>query len=62
MTDQDSREMKKYVGYVWIGEKPGKRISLWARSADEAMRLVEKEYGEGHPFSIHNVDDAEKPR
>lgn len=62
MSDRDQSVMKEYVGLIWINDEPGKRISVWARSAEEAVRMVEEEYGAGHPFSIRNVDDAEKPR
>ncbi|HEX7135631.1 MAG TPA: hypothetical protein VF228_23845 [Iamia sp.] len=51
--------MKEYVGYIWIGDAPGTRISVWAEDSAEAMRLVEAEYGTGHPYSIANLDDAE---
>ncbi len=62
MSDQESSELKEYVGYIWIGDEPGMRISVWARSADDAIRIVEEKYGQGHPFSIRNIDDAERPR
>ena len=37
---------KEYVGYIWIGDEPGKRLSVWAQSADEATRMVVAEYGD----------------
>ncbi|MGB6056896.1 MAG: hypothetical protein WBF71_01425 [Microthrixaceae bacterium] len=62
MSDSDHKRLKEYVGYIWIGNEPGQRINVWAESADEAARKVEAEYGEGHPFSIRNPDDAERKR
>lgn len=62
MSDSASTEVKEYVGYIWINDEPGKRISVWARSADEAMRKVEDEFGDGHPYSIRNADDAQMER
>ncbi len=62
MSEHDAGPLKEYVGYIWIGDSPGNRISVWARSAEHAMRLVEAEYGEGHPYSIRNEEDASKPR
>jgi hypothetical protein len=53
---------KEYVGYISIGDEPGERLSVWARSADEAGRNVVAEYGKGHAYSIWNEDDAQKPR
>ena len=62
MSEPELGPLKAYVGYIWIGDAPGMRISLWARSAGQAMRMVEAEYGEGHPYSIRNEEDANKPR
>ena len=58
----DDRPFKEYVGYIWIGDKPGLRLSIMARSSTEAMELVEAEFGAGHPYSIHNEEDASRPR
>jgi hypothetical protein len=54
--------LKTYVGFVWIGDEPGVRLSLSARSAKEARAAVEAEYGEGHIVSLWNEDDASRPR
>ena len=62
MSEAAGAPLKEYVGYIWIGDAPGKRISMWARSADEAGRMVRAEYGEGHPYSIRNEQDSRKPR
>ena len=62
MSEPEPGPAKEYVGYIWIGDAPGRRISLWARSATEACQMVEAEYGEGHPYSISNEEDAERPR
>lgn len=57
-----SSPRKEYVGYIWIDDEPGIRLSVMARDAEEAQRLVITEHGDGHPFSIWNEDDAERPR
>jgi hypothetical protein len=54
--------MKTYVGYIWIGDEPGVRLSVSARSPDEAMAAVAAEYGEGHVVSLWSEEDAAKPR
>jgi hypothetical protein len=54
--------MKTYVGYIWIDDEPGLRLSVSARSPDEAMAAVEAEYGDGHVVSLWNEDDASRPR
>ena len=54
--------MKEYVGFIWVGDEPGTRLSIWARSLSEASALVKAEFGEGHPTSLWNEDDAAKLR
>lgn len=60
--EADSAPMKPFVGYVWIGDEPGVRLRLSARSAEEALATVEAKYGKGHVVSVWNEDDAYKPR
>ncbi len=55
-------ELKEYVGIIWIGDDPGIRFTLWARSADEARGKVEERYGEGHVSTVYNEADAHRPR
>jgi hypothetical protein len=61
-TDDQSAPMKKYIGYIWIGDQPGIRLNLWARDANEAIAAVEGQYGKGHVFSVWNQEDADRPR
>lgn len=58
----ENRPLKEYIGYIWIGDEPGIRLSIWARDPDEAAALVETEHGEGHVMSIWNEDDASSQR
>jgi hypothetical protein len=51
-----------YVGVIWIGDKPGKRISVWSENPTAAREQVEAEYGKGHVISLHNDEDGESPR
>ncbi len=62
MPDLPEPQEKEFVGLIWLDERPGIRISVWAHNAEEAVRKVEAEYGAGHHFSIRNLDDAKKPR
>lgn len=59
---QADSPLKEYVGFIWIGDEPGVRLSVWARSSSEAWALVRAEYGEGHPMTLWNEDDAAKRR
>ncbi len=49
MDESELGPLKEYVGYISIADAPGQRISVWARNADEASRMVEAEYGVGEP-------------
>lgn len=62
MSDPADQPLKRYVGLIWIGDEPGVRLSVLARSPEEAMAAVEAEYGEGHVVSIWNEENASKSR
>jgi hypothetical protein len=59
---REGNREKLYVGVIWIGDKPGKRISVWAENPTAATEQVEAEYGKGHAFTLTNQEDAERPR
>ena len=54
--------LKEYKGFIWIGDQPGIRLSIRARSLDEAEAAVDAQYGEGHHTSIWNEDEAHEER
>jgi hypothetical protein len=54
--------VRDYVGVIWIGDAPGKRFSILATSLDAAQQELEAIYGVGHIFTLHNENDANKPR
>jgi hypothetical protein len=58
----EGNRVKLYVGVIWIGDKPGKRISVWAENPKAAREQVEAEYGQGHVISLYSEEDAERPR
>ena len=62
MNEPEETPMKTYVGFIWIDDAPGVRLSLLARSPEEAVATVEAEYGEGHVVSLWNEESASKPR
>lgn len=53
---------KEYVGYVWVDDEPGIRLSVWAQSATEAVELIDAEFGEGSVYSVWNEHDSSQPR
>ncbi len=62
MDSPEDLPMKVYVGYIWIGEQPGIRLNVSARSPQEARSAVEAQYGNGHVVSLWNEEDASHPR
>jgi len=59
---REGNRVKLYEGVIWIGDKPGKRISVWAENPTAAREQVEAEYGKGHVIYLTNEQDAERPR
>jgi len=59
---REGNRVKLYEGVIWIDDKPGKRISVWAENPTAATEQVEAEYGKGHIISLSNKEDAERPR
>jgi hypothetical protein len=60
--DEPSGPLRPFVGYIWIGDEPGRRLEILARSPDEAWQKVVDEYGEGYIITLWNEHDARKPR
>ncbi len=58
----DDHRLREYVGYIWVGDAPGVRLSIMARSATEAGEIMEAEYGPGHVYTLWNEEDASRPR
>jgi hypothetical protein len=47
---------------IWIGDKPGKYVSVWAENPIAAREQVDAEYGKGQVISLYTEEDAERPR
>ena len=54
--------LREYVGLIWIGEEPGRRIRIMAASGEEAEELLVQDFGAGHVYTLWNEEDAGKPR
>ena len=55
---------KRYQAIIWLkgSDLPGRRISVIARSVEEAKSKLEAEHGQGNVFDLHNEEDAAAPR
>jgi hypothetical protein len=57
--------LRIYQAMIWVDETPqrvGKRVSVEARSLQEARERFEAEYGRGAVFDLRNEEDAARPR
>lgn len=62
MDSTENQPMREFVGFIWIGNEPGIRLTIEARTVEEAKAKVVAEYGDGHSISLWNEEDARKPR
>jgi hypothetical protein len=62
--DRPDRNEKLYRAMIWIrdSDRPGQRVSVFAKNLKEAKERLEAEYGEGNVFNLHNEEDAARPR
>jgi hypothetical protein len=57
-------EFKLYHAIVWTSpsNSMGKRVDVLAKTLAEAKAELEKKYGVGNIYDLHNKEDAAKPR
>lgn len=60
--NQPNESLKTYIGFIWVDDQPGTRLSVRAKGLEDARAAVVAKYGEGHVISLWNEDDASKPR
>ena len=58
---QEQNPLKEYIGVVWVGDEPGQRFVVLARGSWEAGEYARAEFGD-YPMTLHNEEDAHKPR
>ena len=57
-------EKKLYQALVLVNKsaKIHRRVSLFAKNINEAMEILESEYGVGNVFNLYNEEDADRSR
>ncbi len=60
--DRDAAPLREYVGLIWIGDEPGRRVRIMAVSGEEAEQLLIEKYGPGYVYTLWNEEDADRPR
>jgi hypothetical protein len=55
---------RAYHAIVWGDDPklPGERVTVLAADLDDAQRQLEERYGKDRMFTLHNEEDADKPR
>lgn len=56
--------MKLYEAMIWIKDPTvaGQRVSVTAKSLEDAKSRLEAEYGKGTVFDLHSAEDANRSR
>ena len=60
--EQDSVKVYKAIICIRDTDGPSRRVSVLAKSLEQAREKLEAEYGEGTVFNLHNEADAAQPR
>lgn len=57
-------DTKMYKAMIWTKDptRPGERVTVRAKSLAEAKRLLEEQYGAENVYSLHNEEEASRPR
>jgi hypothetical protein len=55
---------REYRAIIWTSDatQPGQRVTVLARDLEEAREKLEREHGKGTVFTLHNEEDANRPR
>ena len=62
MQQVDNNSTREFVGFIWVDDQPGIRLSVHATSVADARSKVVSEYVEGYIISLWNEEDENKPR
>jgi hypothetical protein len=55
--------LRLYHAIIWENDTtPGQRVTVWAKSLDEAHAELESKFGAGKVFRLHNEEDSKKVR
>ena len=56
--------LRLFHAMIWVKDPdvPGKRVTVWAIDLDDALAKLSEEYGNENVYSLHNKEDADKPR
>lgn len=56
---------REYRAVIWTKDeatRSRRRVVVFARDLDEARDQLERKYGKGTVFNLHNAGDADQPR
>lgn len=55
---------REYKAIVWKkdSDQAGRRVTIYAVDLDDATRLLEEQFGKDITYTLHNEEDANKPR
>lgn len=59
---QEDKQLYRAIIWKQDSSQPGEHVSVLADDLDDAKNLLEKKYGKGTVFNLHNEEDANNPR
>jgi len=59
-----TESMRLYHAITWTKNetRAGRRVTVLATDLEDARKRLEEEHGKGTVFSLHNEEDANRPR
>lgn len=56
--------LKEYKGIFWTDDptRPGQRVTLYAKSGEDAIKQLKEEFGENIVVSVYNEEAANRLR
>jgi hypothetical protein len=61
-TAKESQVAKTYRAVIRVGDEPSRRLTILAESREDAIALIDAEFGQGHIVDLTDVEAAERPR
>ena len=57
-----SQTARTFNAIVWVGDRPGERVTVAAQNPAEATTTLKAQFGETAVISAWNAEDADQPR
>lgn len=62
MDSMAAEKTRTYKAIVWVGDRPGQRLTLEATDLEQAEKYLREKFGQDIVFTLYNEEDANRPR